>query len=134
MRAVRRPTLAALASAVAILPALAGGPVAQASSFTRCHDDASFFVAIYVQGIPCDLSHNVLSTWNAHREACHKHTHCSFTYGQGIPGPKYHLSCSNSHRVDHKSRHYIALACFSDDRRHDIRARYYPRGDYQPDR
>jgi hypothetical protein len=124
--------LLAIAVAVAVV-APAGAP---ASGLHRCPDNAPFSVAIYVKGMPCHDSLLVISTWRtAQHRRCHTHAACEFTYHSPSDREvRFHLKCSNTHMVDHRNRHYIYMACVSDDRNHDIRAHYYPRGDYRPDR
>ena len=119
----------------AILAGCLLAPASSSASFTHCPDDAPFSIAIYVKGMTCDTSLLVISHWvTAQHRACHTQPSCEFTYRSHDHRVSFHLKCSNSHIVDARNRHYIYMACFSDDRKHDIRSRYYWRGDYRPDR
>lgn len=119
--------LAAVLAGVLLAPAST-----PASSLTRCPDDLPFNVAIYVKGDTCHHALTLLSSWRTHH-ACQQHSTCRI----GVPldnGHTRQYGCSQSYRTDHKQREYWAIACFTDDRHHDVRGRDYPHGDYKPDR
>jgi hypothetical protein len=118
------PLLSAVAVAAAIAPASA-----TASSLTRCPDDPPFNAAIYTRGQTCQHALEVISVWNAHGHTCHVQT-CRITHDFSFGLRTF--ECTNAHHVDGAGRHYVALGCLTDDRRHDVRARDYPHGDYSP--
>jgi hypothetical protein len=117
--------LTTLAAAMGASPARA--------NFHACPNDAPFSIAIYHVGLNCDLALEIISTWNYHRNTCHTQVQCNFTYQHYTGHPSYHFECTNSHKVDHRGRQYIYMACVTGDRQRDLRSRYYPRGDWQPD-
>jgi len=123
--------LVPLLGALLVLSAL---PVADtaASSLTRCPDEDTFVVAVYVSTGGCHHAYAVISRWNA--EGCkHKAQPCAVAYHWGGTVGHRTYECHSIARVDHKSRHYYAISCLTADRTGDVRARDYPHGDYKPD-
>lgn len=122
--------LVPLACVVVLLSAL---PIASAdAALTPCGNEDSFVVAVYVHGGSCHHAFAVISRWNAER--CYHHSgSCRVAHDWGAPIHHRVYHCTFSARVDHKERHYYAIACITDDRHGDVRARDYPHGDYKPD-
>lgn len=123
--------LVPLLGVVAVLLSFVPAATAPASGFTRCPDEDTFVVAVYTAGVTCSHAYAVISRWRV--EKCQQVPHqCAVTYNYHDVGQRTYR-CSSSALVDHKQRHYYAIACFTDNRYHDVRARDYPRGDYRPD-
>src|SRR4051812_406273 len=122
--------LAPLPGGVALLAAFAPAATAPASGFTRCPDEDTFVVAVYIAGVTCSHAYAVISRWRV--DKCqHVASNCTVTYRYHDVGPRTYR-CSSIARVDHMQRHYYAIACMTDNRNHDVRARDYPHGDYKP--
>jgi hypothetical protein len=121
--------LVPLLGAVLALSAL---PAANAvAALSRCPDEDTFVVAVYVHGGSCHQAYAVISRWNA--DGCkHKAQPCAVTYDWGGHWGRKTFECHSIARVDHMSRHYYAISCLTADRTGDVRARDYPHGDYKP--
>src|SRR3954454_8194147 len=113
------PLLGAVVALAAFVPA-----TAPASGFTRCPDEDTFVVAVYTAGVTCHHAYAVISRWRVER--CQHVDHdCTVTYNYHDVGHRTYR-CSSTARVDHKARHYYSVACMTDNRNHDVRARDYP--------
>src|SRR3954447_2616851 len=123
--------LVPLLGAVALLAAFVPAATAPASGFTRCPDEDTFVVAVYVAGVNCSHAYAVVSRWRV--EKCqHVSSNCTVTYNYHDVGHRTYR-CSSSANVDHKNRHYYAIACFTDNRNQAGPPRDSPGGNYKPD-